>query len=173
MSDERNKGGRQTKLTPELQDQILALVRDGNFVSTVAGLVGIHRDTLYGWLERGEAEKPSADDEAFVAFAIAYRKAEAEAEVASGIVARQPGEKGKGERWFMERRWPDRYGKRLRTEITGADGGPVKVSVDAEQLLAKIEALAAEAPAGTRSSNAGIRGEQSLPSGESRDPAGS
>lgn len=171
--DVKNKGGRPSLLTPELQEQILELTREGNFVTTVTNFCEIARDTIYGWLEKGESGDTSEANAVYVAFARAYRKAEAEAEIASGKIARQPGEKGKGERWFMERRWPDRYGKRLRAEITGADGGSVKVEVDPAQLLEKINALAAEASPNARPERSSVRDREALSNGEGCDPEGS
>uniref|UniRef100_UPI003F49A665 hypothetical protein n=1 Tax=Nonomuraea sp. CA-251285 TaxID=3240002 RepID=UPI003F49A665 len=47
---------RPTKLTRALAEEIAELVRDGNFLTTAAARAGIHRDTIYDWLNTGQAD---------------------------------------------------------------------------------------------------------------------
>jgi transposase-like protein len=48
------KGGRRTKLTPEIQDRIYASLRAGNYACVAARLAGIAESTFYDWLEQGK-----------------------------------------------------------------------------------------------------------------------
>ena len=50
------KSGRKTKLTPELKEKLVRLIRVGNFANVAAAACGIARDTFYKWLKRGGEE---------------------------------------------------------------------------------------------------------------------
>lgn len=115
--------GRPTKLTPEVQEQILADLRGGNYRTTACARAGIHRDTLYKWEQRG-----ATGEEPYASFFDAIQKAEAEAEVEAltRIRTAQPAVTGEGGRgadlwqkdaWLMERRWPSRWGGRVRATV--------------------------------------------------------
>lgn len=45
--------GRRTKLTPDVHTRIVSFIRAGAFDWIAAEAAGIHRATLYRWLERG------------------------------------------------------------------------------------------------------------------------
>lgn len=129
----------ETKLTPDTQRKIVDLVRAGKFVSTAAILAGVHRDTVYEWLRRGGLEPESI----YGHFADEYREAEAEFESTAidSIVGDEKGHKGL--QWFMEKRFPERYGKSVKAELSGPNGGPVQVThVDPVALATRIRALA-------------------------------
>ena len=90
---------------------------------------GNHRE-MGEWLQRGrESERRNIYSE----FSEAVKKAEAAAELraVSGIVAA-------GRRnwtafaWYLERKYPDRWGRRdkIQQEISGPGGEPVSVAVD-------------------------------------------
>lgn len=144
MSD--SKGGRPTKLTPEVQETICRLTREGKFVSAAAVKAGVHRNTVYGWLELGEADPPAEGHEEFVAFARAFRDAEADMEIwaIEQIAAKTKGWQAIA--WLLERRWPDRYSARalISHEHTGKVQHQHQHTHDADALLARINALAAQ-----------------------------
>jgi transposase len=48
------KPGRPSKLTPELQAEIILLLKAGNFVETACNNVGINKSTFYDWIKKGE-----------------------------------------------------------------------------------------------------------------------
>ncbi|GAI79278.1 unnamed protein product [marine sediment metagenome] len=51
--------GKNTKLTPELQEKIIKYIRGGNYVETACNAVGVHKTNFYIWLKRGKAgEEP-------------------------------------------------------------------------------------------------------------------
>lgn len=81
-------------------------------------------------MERGEAEHPSRPRrDIYVAFAEAIREAEAEVEVR--MVAQwqtQMLEDWRAIQMFMERRYPERWGRKERQEHVGASGGPLGIS---------------------------------------------
>jgi hypothetical protein len=129
--------GRPTKLTPEVQEDICRAVRAGNYLETAARRCGLAKSTLYLWLSRGAKELQRLDanprarmrksEAPFVAFSDAVKKAEADAEtkaVATIMLAGQT--QWQAMAWYLERKYHKRWGRRQRTELTGADGGPIQ-----------------------------------------------
>ena len=58
--------GRNSKLTPALQKQIIKLLEQGNSVEDVCSQVDITSRTYYNWRERGEAAAQLIDSEAIL-----------------------------------------------------------------------------------------------------------
>ena len=52
-----SRRGRPEKLTPKLQDDIVKVIRSGNYIETACAFVGINKTTFYDWLKRGAREK--------------------------------------------------------------------------------------------------------------------
>jgi transposase len=102
--------GRKPKLTRELIMRASKLLRAGNYVETVAELLGIGKTTFYRWLE--EAEERGGLFREF-RDAVARAAAEAERNALAVIVRPKTPENAK---WFLERRFPDRWGRRVRVE---------------------------------------------------------
>lgn len=73
----KHPGGRPTKLTPALQDEIIKAIRAGNYMETAAAYQGIDKTTLYEWLRRGKA----ASRGIYAEFSHAIEKALAVAEI--------------------------------------------------------------------------------------------
>jgi hypothetical protein len=104
--------GRPTSLTPELAKRILASIRAGNYKSTACQAAGIHRDTLNDWEHRGaRGEEPYAE------FSDALQKAEATAERKLLRQIRLGVDGWQSKAWIMERRWPAKWGGRVRTVV--------------------------------------------------------
>ena len=135
----RNKGGRPTKLTPKLQEEICKAIRAGNYIETAAAFAGISKSTLYEWLKRGAREKerlaknPRAkikkSEAPFVEFSDAVEKALAASEVRDVMLIGKAAEtQWQAAAWRLERRFPERWGRRekLALEHTGKDGGPIE-----------------------------------------------
>lgn len=138
----KKKMGRPTKLTPEMQGRIVDAIRAGNYLDTAAAYAGINRGTLHDWLKKGRgknARKP------FSAFVEAVDEAMAVAEVrfvAHIATAAQDPKHWTASAWMLERRHPDRWGRRERVEHTGKDGGPVEISAPAHVVETKLDELA-------------------------------
>ena len=64
--------GRPTKLTPELQAEFITGIQQGDSIDMACDIVGIHRDTFYGWMQRADE-----GSEEHLAFSYAYKRAEA------------------------------------------------------------------------------------------------
>lgn len=136
---------RKRSLTPEVQTILCDLTRKGTFVNAAAVKAGIDRSCVYNWLERGEADPAAPEDDAFVAFAQAFREAEAEFEcwALDQILSKEKGWQAIA--WILERRWPDRYSARalISHEHSGKVRHEHKHTIDAASLNERIAALAA------------------------------
>ena len=102
--------GRPSKLTPEVQERICSAIRAGNYYEAACAYAGIHYSTFRKWMQKGETAKSGK----FREFFETIKKAEHEAEVR--MVAQW--QKHMPENWqaiatFLERRFPDRWGRRM------------------------------------------------------------
>lgn len=74
-----------TKLTPELQEKIIKYIKAGSYIETACNAVGIDRQTLWQWIQKGEraiklekkGEKLSEKQENYRNFRNAIKKAKA------------------------------------------------------------------------------------------------
>lgn len=98
------------KRTPERRERVLELLRAGNYMEIAASCAGISKDTLYKWI--------AADAD----FADAVKEAQAVAETAhiANIVRAGLDGTWQASAWFLERKYPDRYGRQDRRP-EGAD----------------------------------------------------
>lgn len=104
--------------SPSTIQQFLEAVGEGNYIETSAKLAGISKGALYNWIKRGQA-----GEDAFAQFVDALEKAEARAEAHLVSLQRKAAEAGP-QYWpaaatQLERRHPDRWGKRQES-----DSGP-------------------------------------------------
>jgi hypothetical protein len=135
--------GAPSKFNEERAEKLLQAVRGGNYLETAARYAGLSYHTLRRWVLK--ADDPDAPPE-YREFKEALEKARADAEVASLAKIQKAGSEGawQASAWFLERSWPERWGKREtnRIELVGADGGPVKVVAGIELDDASMAALA-------------------------------
>ena len=107
-----NKGGRPTLLTPELQLIICGYIRqDTMYVEQACLKAGISKGSYYNWLEWGEAKK-----EPYAEFLDAIKEAEAEAELSLLRDMKKSPRYWAMYMTILERRFPDRWGKRERVQ---------------------------------------------------------
>lgn len=117
--------GRPTKCTPELTEKICEYLASGCYVCTACQAVGISETTLGNWRARAaEGEEP------YVTFVEATKEAEAKAELrALALVQKAMPENWAAAMTWMERKFPARWSRGERREVTGAGGGPVAHSI--------------------------------------------
>lgn len=133
--------GRPSKLTPEIQEEILRVIKSGNYIETACAYVGINKTTFYDWLKKGAREKervaqnPRArvrkDLQKYVDFSNAVDKALAQAEIRDvAIIGKAAEENWQAAAWRLERKFPDRWGRKEKysLEHSGKDGGPIETS---------------------------------------------
>lgn len=157
------KNGRPTKMTPELQDAIVTAIRAGNYVEVAAAHVGISRECLYNWMREG-ARHPEGP---LGSFSDAVKKAMASSEVRDvALVGQAAATQWQAAAWRLERKHPERWGRKERIELSGDAKAPIALArADLEQLTrAQLDALesAAQAtlPAGTAGKGEGDEGEE-------------
>lgn len=144
--------GRPTKLTDEVQKKILDAVRAGIWLDQAAALAGIAASSLFLWVDKGQRALELADleereligvEKVYADFSESLKKARAEAEARNITLVQQAASDGtwQAAAWFLERSFPNRWGRKDRMEVTGKDGGSVEISVTAADLEAKVIAL--------------------------------
>ena len=128
-------------ITPEIVNAISNLILAGNYNNVAAEIVGISEGSFYGWLAQGEKDELAGVDSLYLELLKATKNADAKAEaemVERVRTAAQPGVKSKktkispdgqtveinetGGDWlaaatYLERRHPDRWGRRDRTRV--------------------------------------------------------
>jgi hypothetical protein len=115
-----------TKLTPEVQDRIVAALRAGNYQETAAAYAGISAKTFYEWLNRGESEEPK--EEAFRNFREAVEKAKADADVRDVLLIDQAAQSGSWQAaaWKLDRKQKLENLNQLDADASGLGAGKNK-----------------------------------------------
>lgn len=108
----KKKAGRPSTFTPAIQEQIVSLIRVGNYSQVAAQAAGIPERTFYSWLERGEKETGTQ----YAVFLQAVKSAEATAEVeaVATIKGREPAWQAAA--WYLERKHWQRWCQRKPKE---------------------------------------------------------
>jgi hypothetical protein len=123
---ERSRRGRPGKLTARRQRAIVDAIRRGAHRAQAAEAAGIARSTLQGWLSRGELDDARGR---YREFAEAVRTAEAQAELEALKSIERAAAEGdwRAKAWILERRFPERWGRQTRHQVSGPDGQPVEL----------------------------------------------
>lgn len=115
------------QLQPAQVEQVLENIRGGLSIESSLILVGINRKRMEKWRERF----PALDDK--------FRKAEVDWErQIVGNLAKFATADSKVNQWLLERRLPARWAPVGKTELTGANGGPIAALTLSKQLLGSI-----------------------------------
>ncbi len=114
--------GRPTKLSPALQKKIVTTIRKGNYREVAACLVGLAPETLSRWMSR--------DDQPYMDFRQAVLEAEQLAEMrAVELIMRAAAKDANHAKWWLERKFPHRWGRKDRHEASrdrsALDGGSI------------------------------------------------
>lgn len=102
--------GRPPKLTPEVQQEIVRLVAEGNYLKVACEAAGVTFQLIYHYRKKWEAGDPSVTH--LDQFFESLKRAVALAEAASVRDIRSGREGWQGQAWFLERRHPKRWAKR-------------------------------------------------------------
>lgn len=105
--------GRKPKLTRELNQRICEFLRAGNYAEVACASVGVGTTTFYRWLEEAETRGGL-----FREFRDAVLAASAEAEMEAVTIIRSV-KTPEHAKWFLERRFPERWGRKERHEPPG------------------------------------------------------
>jgi hypothetical protein len=142
---EPKKRGTVTKLTPELQEKVIALIKGGNYMDTAAACVGICKRTMYNWLRDGARDNVAGVDSDYARFQAAVMQAEGEYEAARVLRITKSAQDGNAmlDVIMLSKQFPKRWGNTSKVELSGPDGGPIQnLSLDLKRLpLADLRQL--------------------------------
>ena len=113
-----SKLGRPEKLNQEIMKAIVSAILSGAYVETAAAFAGISKSTFYEWMRKGaKASKGKYFD-----FSDAIKKAMAEAELRDIMVVNRAAQSSwQAAAWKLERKYPDRWGRRENITMTGSE----------------------------------------------------
>jgi hypothetical protein len=111
----RGKPGQPTMLTPEASAIFLQQLRSGNYLEVAAALAGVDRTTVYQWLRKGR-KQPTGIYHDFLAL-VEEAQAHAECRLVS-LVAKAAADQWQAAAWHLERKFPDRWGRKERLDVT-------------------------------------------------------
>ena len=120
----KRKVGRPSKLTPERKRRFLKAIKAGSTREAACGYAGIHIATFARWMEKGRNQ----DKGHYREFSVAVETCEAEVELmCNARIMTSAQDDPKWAAWWLERRRRRSYAPTQKQEITGGDGGPVKL----------------------------------------------
>ena len=139
--------GTPSLITDQIRESVVTELLDWGSMVDAAAMVGLNVDTLRHWIREGSRAQRDLENKgipipanrvAWVAFSAAVKMAKAMArrEAIGGIRAAVRDGNWQAGAWYLERTAPDDYARRTKTELTGADGGPVKVAGTVSEAIA-------------------------------------
>jgi transposase len=112
------------KLTKEIAEVIYIYLENGSTYEIAAQAVGVHRNTLYNWICRGEKEEPEYQD-----FVQNITKARAKAEIKYLNIVEKAMEKDwTAARWKLAHMNPDAWGDKSEQKIEHSQKEPLKIN---------------------------------------------
>ena len=134
--------GRKSKLTPQLINDAVKLLKGGSYISTVCEFIGIDTSTWYRWMREGKKAKAGIKNH----FYHAIKKAEAEAEIRMVTDIQKIANENQTWQalaWMLERKYPERWGRKDKISADVSHTGKVKESheynVNIEQKVEHVE----------------------------------
>ena len=147
MNNKRKKSkssknqGRPSKLTRELQAEIIYLLKIGNFVETVCNFVGINKSTFYDWMKKGEESNHPRNKYRKFQEAVEQAKAWSEAKDVA-IITKASEDDWKAAAWKLEHQHPDKWGKKkyedFDTDINELDEDPIIISKEELAMIKEV-----------------------------------
>lgn len=133
-----SNGPGRTKLDDELIGELVSVIRAGNYIDVAASYVGVSRQSFYRWMREGrdveralETGRVTEDalsemESLTLTLARSVEHALAESEVRDlALIGRAATDNWTAAAWRLERKYPERYGKRVA--VANADGQPFRV----------------------------------------------
>jgi len=140
--NQKYRNGRHTLLTDEMQAEIVALLRRGNFLNHACDIMQVSYMTVLDWMRRGEEEiKQGLDDEKHARFNKAIKAAQGCFIDENIQVMREGFERWQASAWLLERKFPQQFGEVKRMEMTGAEGGPIATTTRVNLKLLSYDEL--------------------------------
>lgn len=125
-----SKQGRPSKLTAELIENIQNWLRMGFFVEDAARMAGVHKATLYRWLDQGREDRDNEVESLYADFCDAMEKSRAEAEGMYLNSIKTAASRGQWQAaaWWLERSF-DKWSRPNKIQLSGSDEEPVNIKI--------------------------------------------
>ena len=119
------------RLTPEVTDRLLVLLRNGDHVDIACEAAGIPRRTFYDWWRRGDLDldDPSCADLRLFRARVEEAKSVAESRQVM-VISQAAKTHWQAAAWLLERRYPDRWARVSQRGDTAATPEPVAAPDD-------------------------------------------
>lgn len=127
---------RPTKLNKEITDELVTYIKAGNYIETACALVGISKNTVYDWLKRGSraieeshktGKKIPKREQPYAEFSDAVKKAMAFSEAKDLMtISEHAKHDWKAAAWRLERKYPNRWGRKERLDATIEHSGKIE-----------------------------------------------
>lgn len=118
------RGGAPTLCTPEIIKEIVDALRMGVYFDAACAAAGVTKDTGWNWMKRGrKGEQPFAEFFSLVGKA----NGEMQKFYNTSIFAHSK-KNWQAAAWYLERRFPKRYGRKDQLELSGELDSNVEVS---------------------------------------------
>jgi transposase len=128
--------GRKPKLNKMVIKRLEEALLAGNYIETACDYANINRATFYKWM--AEAEKPGAKP-ILRELSDTVTQARAQAEMRNVLrVQKAADETWQAASWWLERSFPQRWGRQSKVELSGTNGAPINVQLDAKQTLVEL-----------------------------------
>jgi transposase-like protein len=128
--------GRKPKLNKMVIKRLEEALLAGNYIETACDYAGINRATFYKWM--AEAEKSGAKP-LFRELSDTVTSARAQAEMRNVLrIQKAADDSWQAAGWWLERSFPQRWGRHQKVELSGSNGGAINVSLDAKQALVEL-----------------------------------
>jgi alpha-galactosidase/6-phospho-beta-glucosidase family protein len=128
--------GRKPKLTKELIENLRKALEAGNYIETACDYAGINRATLYRWLTEAEQDKAKP---LLRELKDTVTRSRAIAEMRNVMKIQQAAEESwQAAGWWLERSHSKKWGRQQKVELSGVEGSPISISLDAKERLLEI-----------------------------------
>lgn len=121
-----------------MHSKIVAALRAGNYQCVAVQFANISAGTFYRWMAMGEQQEEGSYRE----FYEAVKLAESEAEMRAVVTIQNCIKDGdwKAAMTYLERKYPDRWGRRERHEVSGPGGSPLELRAGLiHELMREVE----------------------------------
>lgn len=138
------------KLTPKVHDELVKVIRSGNYIETACAYVGINKSTFYEWLKKGAREKDRVEKnpkarvkkelKKYVELSNSVEKALAQSEIRDvTLIGKAAETQWQAAAWRLERKFNSRWGRRDRHELEHSGGEkPIQMETKQEIDLSKL-----------------------------------
>ena len=131
----RGRVGAPSRITKEIQDKICEALRIGCYIEGAAAYAGIHKRTVYNWMERGHKQKSGPYREFLHAVEIAIDEGEA---VHLNNIYEKSKVDWRASAWTLERKFPKRYGRREIIKEESPDTKPQDSAFEGDSVNAFV-----------------------------------